>query len=118
MTKVTKRARDQRHDAKRRYDKPWRALYKTARWQQVRQAQLTLHALCQRCLLKGKTVRAEVVHHTTQHRGDPVLFFNGPFESLCKPCHDSDAQQQERRGYGLAIGADGWPTDPKHPANR
>lgn len=67
---------------------------------------------------EGKLTRATVVHHVNQHRGDPVLFYNGPFQSLCKPHHDSDAQQEERRGYSLAIGNDGWPTDPNHPANR
>lgn len=115
---TSKRHRDRRHDARRRYDQPWRNLYKTARWRQIREAQLTLHPFCQPCQAKGKLTRAEVVHHTLPHRGDPVLFFNGPFEPACKPCHDGHLQQAERRGYSTAIGADGWPTDPKHPANR
>ena len=115
---LTKRDRNRRHDAKRRYDKPWRNLYKTKRWRLIRQAQLTLHRLCERCLPKGKLIAAEVVHHVEPHRGDPVLFYSGPFQSICKPCHNSDAQGEERRGYSNAIGADGWPTDPKHPANR
>lgn len=61
--------------------------------------------------------RADVVHHTTPHRGDPVVFYNGPFASSCKPCHDGPEQQAERYGYSLEIGVDGWPIDPRHPTN-
>ena len=86
----------------------------------IRQAQLTQHPLCQRHLQRTppELVRAEIVHHVNQHKGDEYLFYSGPFESLCKPCHDQDAQQQERRGYSLEIGDDGWPRDARHPANR
>jgi len=114
---VSKRERDRRHDAKRRKEQPWRKLYKTPQWEAIRQAQLTAHPLCKWCLERGIVRRAEVVHHVERHNGDPVKFFAGPFESLCKQCHDSEAQSDERRGYSLAIGADGWPLDPRHPAN-
>ena len=105
----------------RRY--PTRAsdkLYCTKRWRQIREHQLTQHPLCAWHLRKSpvQMVRANVVHHIIPHHGDEVLFHNGPFESLCKHCHDSIAQQDEKYGYSLDIGADGWPTDPKHPANR
>jgi 5-methylcytosine-specific restriction enzyme A len=115
---VSKLDRDRRHDARRRYDQPWRALYKGKRWAAIRQAQLTQHPLCKRHLDKSQFVRATIVHHVNQHQGDEYLFYSGPFESLCKPCHDSDAQQQERIGHSTTIGTDGWPVDPKHPANR
>lgn len=115
-----KRDRDRRHDAKRRYDRPWRKWYDSPSWRAIREAQLTQHPLCAWHLKRtpAEFVTATVVHHVEPHRGDEVKFYNGPFESLCKSCHDGEAQQQERRGYSLAIGADGWPLDPKHPANR
>ena len=113
---MSKQARDRRHDAKRRRDKPWRNLYKTSQWQAIRLHQLTEHPLCKRHLDRGVIKRAEVVHHVVRHNGDPKLFFRGPFESLCKECHDSAAQSEERRGYSTEIGADGWPVDARHPA--
>ena len=71
--------------------------------------------LYQRCSRQGKVVPATVVHHVEPHRGDMQKFFGGPFESLCAQCHNSAAQSEERLGY--SIGADGWPVDPRHPAN-
>jgi hypothetical protein len=53
-----------------------------------------------------------------RHSKDDGRFFDGPFITLCKQCHDGDAQQQERIGFSKAIGLDGWPTDPRHPCNR
>ncbi len=53
------------------------------------------------------------------HRGDRKLFWDsGNWQSLCKKCHDKHKQREERRGYSAAVGADGWPSDPRHPANR
>jgi hypothetical protein len=43
---------------------------------------------------------------------------SGPFQSLCKPCHDSAKRFVEERGYRPDVGLDGWPLDPNHPANR
>jgi 5-methylcytosine-specific restriction protein A len=115
---MTKRERDKRHDTNRRYDQPWRALYKTKRWYSIRQHQLTQHPLCKRHLDKGDVVAATIVHHVDRHQGNEYLFYNSRLESLCKPCHDAHEQQAERYGYSLAIGNDGWPTDHRHPANR
>lgn len=116
---MSKRERDARHDAKRRYDKPWRRLYKTARWLALRKRQRAAHPLCAWCMEKGKIVPATVVHHKTPHEGNERLFFDiGNLASLCKPCHDSTAQQIEKTGYSSNIGEDGWPADVNHPANK
>jgi len=62
---------------------------------------------------------ADVVHHVKEHKGDPTLFCDpANLESICKPHHDADAQSEERLGYSSEIGADGWPCDPRHPANQ
>lgn len=85
------------YEARRREQKPWRALYKTAAWQKLRSRRLAENPLCQAHLLRGETVVADTVNHVRPHRGDADLFFNyGNTESLCKRCHDSDVQKNER----------------------
>lgn len=82
--------------------------------------------LCERCEAAGFVVPATVVNHRKPHKGDVDLFFDpGNHQSLCAPCHDQAAQSDERRGVetdaiGFRGGADasGWPSDPRHPANR
>jgi hypothetical protein len=96
----------------------YRKLYKTARWALRRKRQLYQQPLCERCSRRGRVVVATVAHHRIEHKGNPDLFFGGELESLCKLCHDGEAQQQERKGYATTIGSDGWPIDPMHPANR
>ena len=93
-------------------------LYNSVRWRKLAKRQLTSELLCERCHAKGRIVIATVAHHRVPHKGDPQSFWCGALESLCKHCHDSEAKQQEMRGYSTTIGADGWPTDPLHPANR
>lgn len=93
--------------------------YKTARWQAIRKQQLQAHPLCERHLKRNQVVPATVVHHRLPHKGDWALFSSvANLESLCKPCHDSEAQSEERTGYSKQIDGDGWPADPRHPANR
>lgn len=92
-----------------------RRLYDTQRWRRIRRHHLAAHPLCEKCEANGLIIPAEEVHHIVPHRGDLVLFFLGKLQSLCKRCHDGITQQKERYGFTNDIGADGWPTDPKHP---
>lgn len=93
----TKRERDQDHDQRRRREKPWRRWYQLPIWRnQIRPRQLTEEPYCKRCNLRGEVVLATVVNHVEPHRGDWDKFINGPFESLCKTCHDSEVQREER----------------------
>jgi 5-methylcytosine-specific restriction protein A len=97
----------------------YHALYKTASWQRLRSQRLLLEPLCRLCAHQGRVRAATVVDHIVPHKGDAVLFWDRHnLQSLCKPCHDKDKQAEERNGFTSAIGADGWPTDPRHPANR
>ena len=96
----------------------YRRWYKTARWQKRRAAQIEAHPLCYRCQNEGRVEPATVANHKAPHKGDEHLFWHGELESVCKRHHDSDIQSEERRGYSKAVGADGWPTDDRHPANR
>jgi hypothetical protein len=93
----------------------WQRWYKTARWQRRRQMQFSLKPFCEWCEKRGITSPANIAHHAEKHDGDQTKFFTGPLVSLCKACHDGEAQSIERRGYSKEIGEDGWPTDPKHP---
>lgn len=98
--------RTQRSDEAREYRK-W---YKTARWRKIRQHQLAVEPLCRMCSQQGYVTVATVCDHITPHKGDEVLFFNGPFQSLCKLHHDGAKQSEERTGKAKPlISVDGWP---------
>jgi 5-methylcytosine-specific restriction endonuclease McrA len=84
----------------------------------MKRAHLAHNPLCERCKVQGKVTAATVVHHKKKHEGNEILFFDpANLASSCAPCHDSIEQQIEKRGYSMAIGADGWPIDPNHPSN-
>jgi 5-methylcytosine-specific restriction protein A len=69
----------------------------TYRWQQARKRHLDLHPLCVMCEADGRVALATVVDHREPHRGDLVLFWNPDnWQALCKRCHDSCKQSQER----------------------
>lgn len=87
----------------------YRRLYKTARWQRIRSQQLLAQPLCERCLLQEIVEPATVVHHKVPHRGDEHRFWNGPFESLCKPHHDREGKLEDHGKTPIAFGPDGWP---------
>lgn len=109
-------------DRKRAYDEkrknaPYRKWYKLPLWQSIRTKQLTEHPLCERHLMRGSVVAASTVNHKVPHKGDWQKFISGPFESLCKACHDGPVQSEERRGYMLGCDSNGRPVDPDHPWN-
>jgi 5-methylcytosine-specific restriction enzyme A len=84
------RARDRRHE--------WRAWYKTQAWRRLRWKILTRDLFtCQRCgKLEGNTSLL-VADHKVPHRGDEALFFDEQnIWCLCKQCHDSAKQAEER----------------------
>ena len=95
----------------------WHALYNTSKWKRLRVLQLTAHPLCKLCLERGTPTVATVVDHVVPHRGDRTLFFLGELQSLCEPCHNIEKKREEMHGFRPGVDADGWPTDPRHPAN-
>jgi 5-methylcytosine-specific restriction endonuclease McrA len=106
-----KRERDRRYDAKRRVEKPWRALYRTPAWQKIRAEQLRYEPWCRMHATKGKQVGASHVDHIRAHRGDRALFFDpANLQSLCVTCHNKVKQSHERSRFVL-VGADGWPIE-------
>lgn len=96
----------------------YRRFYKTKVWERRRYEQLTREPWCRYCLAGGLTTPAVVADHVIPHRGNWHLFATGELQSLCNPCHSSVKQAEEVQGYSVAIGPDGVPLDPKHPAHR
>lgn len=77
----------------------WRAWYKTARWQRLRwQVLVAARFTCARCgRIEGKTSQL-VADHVAAHRGDAAMFWDSAnLQCLCKACHDSAKQSEERR---------------------
>lgn len=80
------------------------------RWQTVRRHFLRANPLCVMCAQQGRVEAASVVDHIRPHEGDPSKFWDAEnMQALCKRCHDSHKQRQERGTYRPAIGVDGWP---------
>lgn len=97
----------------------YRPLYCTKRWQATRAEQLQREPLCRACKALGRITPATVCNHLNKVAKATVEgFFRGPFSSLCSDCHDAGEQKAESAGYTAEAGADGWPTDERHPANR
>ena len=97
--------------------RPWLAWYSLARWEKKAREHKRHHPVCVMCDAKGLIAPAEVADHVIPHKGDYRLFWFGALQSLCTDCHNRDKQQIETRGYTTDVGADGWPTDPRHPVN-
>ena len=101
------------------YNKPhgtrfWRKWYGTVRWQRLRASQLSKEPLCRYCMRLNLVVPAQVVDHIIPHKGNPALFWSGALQSLCKSCHDSLKQAEERGGIE-PCGLDGLPIRHSHP---
>jgi 5-methylcytosine-specific restriction protein A len=64
------------------------------------------------CFALGIVNAATVCDHVEPHRGDPVSFWGGPFQSLCAQHHSRDKQRAERGRPVVKVGADGWPMEP------
>lgn len=94
-------------------------LYNTARWKRTRKEQLSAEPLCKFHSARGIVVVAGVVDHIKPHKGNEELFFaRSNLQSLCKLCHDSAKQAQEKGGLLKGNGLDGLPLDPNHPWNQ
>lgn len=94
-------ARNRKRDA----EQPWRAWYKTARWQKLRKDVLIRDGYtCRRTgqVLGGRHPAPDspVVNHKVPHRGDPALFWDiDNLETVSKAVHDREIQREERAGW-------------------
>lgn len=73
-------------------------LYSHRRWRRIRADQLRREPLCRFCDSNGRVTEATVCDHIDPHRGDLAKFWAGPFQSLCKHCHDGEKQRLEKAG--------------------
>ncbi len=73
-------------------------LYDKTKWDRIRKRQLTREPWCAECLQAGVYTVATIVDHVIPHRGDPVKFYRGPFQSLCKSCHDRKTAREVLNG--------------------
>ncbi|MDO6587341.1 HNH endonuclease [Salipiger sp. 1_MG-2023] len=60
--------------------------------------------------LKGRSSPTSAeVDHITPHKGDETLFFDpGNLQALCKLCHASRKQREERGRSDRMARSDGW----------
>lgn len=87
-----------------------------SRWRKARLVYLAVHPLCVKCRGRDRIEPATVVDHVRPHKGDQVLFWDqNNWQSLCKPHHDKDKQQEEAVGFSSEVGVDGMPLDSRHP---
>lgn len=99
-------------------DRGHRDWYSLNRWRHIAKDHLRRNPLCVRCLQRGIVRSAALADHIEPHRGDWMKFRLGALQSLCADCHNRFKQGEDVRGYSGEIGDDGWPIDPRHPANR
>ena len=88
-----------RDEDRRRVERhPYRAWYKTARWQAIRKQQFASEPLCRMCAAEDppRLTPMYVCDHVEPHRGDEAKFFAGPFQSLCEHHHNAIKQREER----------------------
>lgn len=70
------------------------------KWQKARAAYLSRpeNVCCRLCQRAGIVTVATVVDHIIPHRGDRARFWDtSNWQPLCKPCHDSVKQAEERQ---------------------
>jgi 5-methylcytosine-specific restriction endonuclease McrA len=92
--------------------------YDSPRWRRRASWQIHEHPLCVKCLAIGMVTPSTVADHIIPHRGDARLFWMGDLQSLCWEHHSGVKALEEKHGYDPTIGADGWPIDARHPANK
>lgn len=85
----------------------WRSEKKSAsargygyRWKKYREDFLFRKPLCVFCSKNNLVTAATVVDHIVPHNGDQNLFWDTKnHQPLCKHCHDSVKQKQEKSTY-------------------
>lgn len=91
--------RDEAERSRMRYrTQPWQRWYNTARWKRIRSEVLSRDMFtCQRCKRIEPNTAKLVCDHVKPHHGNEQAFWAGPFQCLCKACHDSVKQSEEKR---------------------
>ena len=103
-SRLTSASGDRQAFDRQRDQRAWRGWYKTSRWQKLRMKILLRDLFTCQWRGCGRVVADTsqlVADHREPHRGDEALFWDEEnLWTLCKPCHDSTKQREERRGDG------------------
>lgn len=100
--------KDQRSDEARE----WRRLYKSARWNRLRQSVLDADPLCRYCLEAEIVEEAKVVDHIKPHKGDLELFWSvDNLQPLCEACHNGRKQREDLGQKVVTFDVTGWPIE-------
>jgi 5-methylcytosine-specific restriction protein A len=78
-------------------DKPFAALYNTARWRRERKLFLAAHPICEcaDCAANGIVQEAKIVDHHVPHRGDEALFWDkNNWRAMARSCHDKKTSRE------------------------
>lgn len=75
------------------------------RWQAFRRKFLAENPWCVECQRAGVSAPATDVDHLIDHKGDPVKFWAGPFQALCKSHHSQKTAQELGAGGSQNFGA-------------
>ena len=71
------------------------AMYKTTKWQRLRNRIIRNEPLCRECKRKGLTVPATVVDHIERARVRPDLFYTeSNLQPLCDKCHNKKSARE------------------------
>lgn len=90
-----------------------RSVYDDPRWRHLRERQLRRAPRCAWCAARGPRMQ---VDHVVPIAADPVRAFDPRnLQTLCAGCHRRKDAALQGRGYAAAVGADGFPLDPRHP---
>jgi 5-methylcytosine-specific restriction enzyme A len=76
---------------------PWQKWYSSRKWKRLREMVLLRdHYTCNACGLIDPRPGQLICDHVVPHKGDEQKFWAGPFQTLCKTCHDGAKQRLER----------------------
>lgn len=91
-----------------------------SKWQRAREIFLSANPLCVFHARRGSLpVEATVVDHIVAHKGDLKLFWDRKnWQALCKHCHDSHKQREEKSGGAVGCSLSGVPLDANHHWNK
>ena len=97
-------------------DKDYRRFRESPIWARMKAEHLAAHPICERCNIAPATR----CRHKAWCRGednDVVWERYSPhnIESVCSECA---ASAKDHSAYQRAVDADGYPIDPRHPANK
>src|SRR5262245_60724057 len=82
---------------------------------EARKASGAFAATVRNVLERGHINAAAIADHIEPHKGNQQNSSSASFGRFVSYTTRVAKKREEARGYSTAIGADGWPVDPRHP---